>query len=202
MDLRDSKLLWCVINQRIYIASIVIGNWCAHDLDELLVPHSPIRLDTGLAEDLVNLSGAQLLSPFGEDVMQVLGGDDATLLLVVVPEGLEELPGDALLLAVGVHGVEEVGEGHLPALLPHVGAQLGDGGAHAQRAHRHRQLVDAVDVAGARVQVEALTELIYVLFFEVTGHFWKQGNEERLFTDLREVEQKSSFPESHLYQPH
>ena len=60
---------------------------------------------------------------------------------------------------MGVHGVEEVGEGHLPALLPHVGAQLGDGGAHAQRAHRHRQLVDAVDVAGARVQVEALTEL-------------------------------------------
>ena len=60
---------------------------------------------------------------------------------------------------MGVHGVEEVGEGHLSALLPHVGAQLGDGGAHAQRAHRHRQLVDAVDVAGARVQVEALAEL-------------------------------------------
>ena len=33
-----------------------------------------------------------------------------------------------------------------------------------------------------------------------THHFLKQGNEERLFTDWREVEQKSSFPESHLYQ--
>ena len=33
----------------------------------------------------LTLSGAQLLSPFGEDVMQVLGGDDTTLLLVVVP---------------------------------------------------------------------------------------------------------------------
>ena len=40
----------------------------------------------------LTLSGAQLLSPFGEDVMQVLGGDDTTLLLVVVPEQFRVKP--------------------------------------------------------------------------------------------------------------
>ena len=59
-DLRESKLLWSVFNLLIYIASIVIGNGCAHDLDELLVPHSPIGLDAGLAKDLVNCKCVKL----------------------------------------------------------------------------------------------------------------------------------------------
>ena len=36
------------------IPSIVIGDGCAHDLDELLVSHGSIGLDVGLAEDLIN----------------------------------------------------------------------------------------------------------------------------------------------------
>ena len=38
----------------VLISSIVIGDRCAHNLDELLVPHGSIGLDAGLAEDLVN----------------------------------------------------------------------------------------------------------------------------------------------------
>ena len=66
----------------------------------------------------LTFSGSEFLAPLGEDVAEVLGGDDAALPLVVVPEGLEQLPRDALLLAVRVHRVEEVGERHLAALLP------------------------------------------------------------------------------------
>ena len=66
-DLRGGKIfLLCIplqkkkFNQRIYIASIVIGNGCANDFDELLVPHSPIWLDAGLAKDLVNCKRVKL----------------------------------------------------------------------------------------------------------------------------------------------
>ena len=45
------------------------------------------------------------------------------------------------------------------ALLLHVGPKLDDGRTHAEGAHRHRQLVDRLDVARAGVEVEALAEL-------------------------------------------
>ena len=94
----------------------------------------------------LTLSSTELLAPLDEDVPQVLGGDDASLLRVHPSECFQQLLGNGLLLGVAVHDVEEVGEGDLAALVLHVGLELSDGGRHAQAPHDHRQLVHRPDV--------------------------------------------------------
>ena len=59
--------------------------------------------------------------------------------------------------------------------------QLGDCRAHAQRAHRHRQLVEGVDVSGAGVEVEALAKFCVQrpakrLFLGCVIHLWSWGS--------------------------
>ena len=95
----------------------------------------------------LTLSSTELLAPLDQDVPQVLGGDDASLLRVHPSECLQQLLRNRLLLGVAVHDVKEVGEGDLPALVLDVVLELGDGGRHAQGPHDHRQLVHGSDVA-------------------------------------------------------
>ena len=102
-------------------------------------------------------------------------------------EGFQQLPGNALFLAVTVHDLQEVCEADLAPLVPHVGLQLCDGGGHAQASHDHRQLIHCRDLTRSGVQggwrslylkslpnvspciqIEALTELINVGLFEVS----------------------------------
>ena len=56
---------------------------------------------------------------------EVLGRNDTPGAGIRTLECVQELFRDGLLGAVDVHHVEEVGERQLPALLLHVGSQLG-----------------------------------------------------------------------------
>ena len=60
---------------------------------------------------------------------EVLGRNDTPVAGIRTLERVQELFRDGLLGAVDVHHVEEVGERQLPALLLHVGSQLGYGWA-------------------------------------------------------------------------
>ena len=95
----------------------------------------------------LTLSSTELLAPLDEDVPQVLGGDDASLLRVHPSKCFQQLLGNGLLLGVTVHDVKEVCEGDLAALVLDVVLELGDGGRHAQGPHDHGQLVHGPYVA-------------------------------------------------------
>ena len=73
----------------------------------------------------LTFSWANFFSPLGENVPEIFGRNDPSVAGIRTLERVQELFRDGLLGAVDVHHVEEVGERQLPALLLHVGSQLG-----------------------------------------------------------------------------